>query len=106
MHFVWCRFYSITEDSMGLDFVLGVLADGTHDEFVDDLCSAAETHGLAVHGVDVLCAGYGFQTMTKRVFLEHIAPVVMGEEWSFPTVLVYCHGRLRRAMRSIGTLAG
>jgi len=30
---------------------------------------------------------------------------VMGEEWSFPTVLVYCHGRLRRAMRSIGTVA-
>lgn len=105
MHFVWCRFYTITEASMHLNFVLGVLADGTHDEFVEDLCVAAEMRGLSVHGVDVLCAGSGFQTMTEKVFLEHIAPVALGEEWSFPTVMVYCHGRLRRAVRSIGTVA-
>ncbi len=91
---------------MGVNFVVGMLAEGSHHEFVEDLCDAAERRGLTVHGVDVLCAGMGFNAMTERVFLEHIAPISHGEEWSFPVVLVYCHRRLNRALRYIGTVAG
>ena len=79
---------------MGLHFVLGMLAEGTQEDFIKDICEAAEKRGLSVHGVDV------------RLFLEHIAPVAQGDEWSFPIILVYCHSRLRRALRCIGTLAG
>ena len=106
MHFVWCRFYSVAEASMGLHFVLGMLAEGTQEDFITCICEAAERRGLSVHGVDVMCAGMGFNSLTERIFLEHIAPVAQGDEWSFPIVLVYCHSRLRRALRCIGTLAG
>jgi hypothetical protein len=106
MHFVWCRFYVVAEASMSVHFVLGMLAEGSHDEFVQDLCDAAGSRGFAVHGVDVLCASAGFKSMTEHIFLEHIAPISRGEEWSFPIVLVYCHRRLNRALRYIGTVAG
>jgi len=105
MHFIWCRFYEIDSSSTArLSYIMGVLVEGTLADFLETLCDAAEMHQLTVHGVDVLCAGFGFMMLTESVFKEHVAD--RGDAWSFPTALVFCHRRLQRAPRCIGASAG
>ena len=76
---------------------------------LDDLCMAAEARGVSVHGIDVMCTSDGFVSLTQQVFASHVArPEKIGlddDEWVFPIVLVYCHGRLRRALRCVGAVA-